>query len=249
MPLKVTIASIASILCASVVAHADTPCSGVTCSGHGVCNYEKETPLCFCDEGYAAQGVECVPALAPPRRSMVTGREIVALAEREIGRNLMNVGRDRASYPYALHRYVPQGGLWCSDFASWIYRSAGVPLSGGYEGGWLVTNNNAMKRWFERRALWVDKESPEFRRFRPRPGDYVRVRTRTWGHSAIVTAVRGDTLHLIEGNAGNLVRATRYRRWRRHPKVGGFGIVTFPNARRRWRSTLPNEWLFRIRRR
>ena len=241
--------SLVSVPLAPASTLADTPCSGVTCSGHGSCNYEKEQPLCFCDEGYAAQGIECVRAMAPVRSSMVTGRHIARIAEREVGRNLMNVGRERATYPYALHRYVPQGGLWCSDFASWVYRSAGVPLSGGYEGGWLVANNNAMQRWFERKALWVDVESPEFRGFQPQPGDYVRVRTRTWGHSAIVTDVRGDTLHLVEGNAGNLVRATRYRNWRRHPKVGGFGIVTFPNARRLWRVTIPDQWLWDFRRR
>jgi hypothetical protein len=41
----------------------DTPCSGVTCSGHGFCAVTTHhTPQCLCDEGYRNQGpTECIP--------------------------------------------------------------------------------------------------------------------------------------------------------------------------------------------
>ncbi len=123
------------------------------------------------------------------------------------------------------------GGLWCSDFVSWVYRAAGVPFSGGYEGGWLLTNNLAIRHWFERRGWWVQKHGPEWASFQPRPGDYVRIRTRRWGHSAIVRFVEGDTLHVIEGNAGGRVRLTRYARFREHERIDGFGLVTMPETR------------------
>jgi len=42
-------------------ADADTdPCDGVTCSGHGRCLTDRGTPVCVCDEGFLAEGLECV---------------------------------------------------------------------------------------------------------------------------------------------------------------------------------------------
>ncbi len=37
----------------------ESPCKGVTCSGHGVCVAENETPTCQCADGYVANGVNC----------------------------------------------------------------------------------------------------------------------------------------------------------------------------------------------
>ena len=36
------------------------PCSGVTCSGHGTCFRTSSRALCNCDDGYHAEGLECV---------------------------------------------------------------------------------------------------------------------------------------------------------------------------------------------
>ncbi len=231
---------------------ADSPCTGISCSDHGTCVYENTQTYCFCDEGYAAEGTSCVaaPFTALPRPNVEqAGDSIVRIARNEVGNDLRAVGMARRRYPMSLERYLPDDALWCSDFVSWVYRAAEVPLTGGYEGGWLVTNNNAMRSWFERRGLWVSKYSPHFATFQPQPGDYVRIRTRTWGHSAIVERVEGETLYIIEGNAGGRVRANRYRNFRQHYKIGGFGIVTGPTARRTWRAPLPAYWLRPLRQR
>lgn len=39
------------------------PCDEVTCSGHGTCVEHDGTPACECDEGYDADGLECVGAV------------------------------------------------------------------------------------------------------------------------------------------------------------------------------------------
>ncbi|MEM9069742.1 MAG: CHAP domain-containing protein [Myxococcota bacterium] len=223
-------------------ASALSPCRGIRCSGHGVCIPEMERAYCFCDEGYAAVGHTCRRAESVSRRDDA-GFDIARIAKAEVGRQLPEVGRYHRTYPGRLARYVPPDGLWCSDFVSWAYRAAGAPLTGGYQGGWLVTNNQAMRRWFERRSLWIDKRSRLFANFTPQPGDYVRIVGNRWGHSAIVERVDGNDLHLVEGNAGRRVRAVRYRDFRHHERIDGFGIASY-TQRRRWHAALPLRWLF-----
>jgi len=72
--------------------------------------------------------------------------------------------------------------------------------------------------------------------FTPSPGDYVRISTPTWGHSAIVRSVQGTTLHLVEGNARGHVRLIRYERWREHARIEGFGLIRAAHAPRPRRS-------------
>jgi len=243
---RLTLTSLLLVFVGAATEVAATPsptpsCAEVACSGHGQCLTEKEDRYCFCDEGYSAVGLACRRS-APLIRRTVAGGAIARLARGEVGRPLESVGRYRRDYPRRLAEYVPEDALWCSDFVSWVYRAAGTPLSGGYQGGWLVPNNVAMKRWFERHHLWVERGDWNWGSFEPKPGDYIRIRTRTWGHSAIVERVEGETLHLIEGNAGGRVRATRYQRFRIHPKVEGFGIATETSTRRPL-PALPGAWL------
>ncbi len=211
------------------------PCTGVTCGGHGACIDEVEDAFCFCDEGYAASGTTCVPA--PPTAAVVTassvGLTIVQIAVAEDGHDLASVGAARALAPGPLRQYVRAGGLWCSDFVSWVYRAAGVPFTSGYEGGWMLPNNVAIQRWFQRQGAWVARGTQGFGTFQPRPGDYVRIDTPTWSHSAIVRYVEGDILYAVEGNAGGYVHVTTHRRWRADTRIEGFGLVTLAAARQR----------------
>lgn len=229
-------------LALAVLALASTPstgraqgaCAGVRCSGHGTCVEEDGEAFCFCEEGYAAEEDRCSVAepLVSRVRSSAVGGVVVHIATAEVGRDLATVGKGReARAPGRLSRYVRPGGLWCSDFVSWVYRAAGVPFTGGYAGGWMLPNNVAIRGWFQRRGLWVARGTPAYDRFTPRPGDYVRLRGRRWGHSAIVRYVDGDTLHLVEGNAGRRVRLTRYRDFRSRDRIDGFGILTQPAVR------------------
>ncbi|HJK95391.1 MAG TPA: CHAP domain-containing protein [Polyangiaceae bacterium LLY-WYZ-15_(1-7)] len=216
----------------SAAGRAADPCRGVDC-GAGRCMVEDARPFCFCDEGHHAEDLRCLALRHRPWRRQRAGAEVVRLARAEVGRSLEAVGGEREAYPGPLAPYVPGGDLWCSDFVSWIYRAAGAPLSGGYEGGWLVPSNQALRRWFVRRGLWVDRRDPGFADFTPRPGDYVRIVGNRWGHSALVERVEGDTLFLVEGNSGRRVRSTRTRHFRTRRRIDGFGIASLTHRRRR----------------
>lgn len=209
-------------------------CANVGCSGHGACLEEDGEAMCFCEEGYAAVSATCEAAEAQPSRtrSSAVGGVIVHLATAEAGRELETVGKSLIGDPGRLSQYVRAGGLWCSDFVSWVYRAAGVPFTGGTQGGWLLGNNVMIRGWFQRRGLWVQRGTPEYESFTPRPGDYVRLHGNRWGHSAIVRYVIGTTLYLVEGNAGHRVRLTSYRNFRGRERIDGFGILTLPEPRR-----------------
>jgi hypothetical protein len=210
-----------------------TPCDGVRCSRHGECVSEAEQAYCFCDEGYRAEELRCVPApIARRHAATVDGTRIVEVGLAERGHDLAGVGAGRTEPPGPLSAWV-SGTLWCSDFVSWVYRVAGVPFTSGYGdgGGWHLTSNTTIRRWYQRREAWIDHESPQWSTFRPRPGDYVRIHSSTWGHSAIVRYVEGDTLHTIEGNASNRVIVTHYAHYRTHEHIDGFGMTTMADAR------------------
>lgn len=213
-------------------------CRDVFCSGHGTCMTERDEPFCLCEDGYAASELSCVRAEDPDdletrRRSPTAGGRIVYVATAESGRGPSFVGAGLTSEPGALSRYLRPREMWCSDFVSWVYRMAGVPFTGGYRGGWLLTNNFAIRRWFHRRGLWIDRDSSAWATFTPMPGDYIRMHTPSGnGHSAIVRYAMGDTLYTVEGNVGNRVQLRRYARFREQPRIDGFGFVTMPDARR-----------------
>jgi hypothetical protein len=207
-------------------------CAGVTCSGHGTCMEEDGTPFCFCEEGFAAEGRSCVEVgPAHDVDSEPLGMRIVGVALAEEGRDLSAVGTRRTSAPGPLASFLRPDELWCSDFVSWVYRVAGVPFTGGYHGGWHLTNNHMIRAWYVRRGMFVEKDSREWNGFMPRPGDYVRIHTRTWGHSAVVRYATESTLYTVEGNAGGHVVTTHYRNWREHERIDGFGLTTSGAAR------------------
>ncbi len=216
------------------------PCLGATCGGHGQCMREVDEGFCFCEEGYAADGLTCraVPRARDPLNGAPAsiGMSVVQLAVAEDGRDLAHVGLHRTLPPGPLIRYVRLDALWCSDFVSWVYRAAGLPFTGGYEGGWMLRNNAAIRAWFERRGAWIGRDrppagTPAYGAFQPRAGDYVRISTSTWNHSAIVRYAEGSTLYLVEGNAGGHVRLTRYPRWRNDTRLEGFGLATIARLR------------------
>ena len=230
---------IAALLFAAAPASAQpSPCSGVQCSGHGTCLEERQDPFCLCDDGYAADGLRCEAHPDPEPdagalRSSSIGARIVRIASAEAGRRAPEVGRDLDEYPRTMQQYLKPGELWCTDFVAWVYRAAGVPFTGGYQGGWHLTNNYAVRAWFERHDRWVANGSPAWDTFQPRPGDYLRFHTSRFGHSAIVRYVAGDALYTVEGNArGGVVRLQRYPHYKQNRRIDGFGLVTQADPRR-----------------
>jgi len=229
--LLITLAACLFACIAPARARAQDACRGVACSGHGSCLEERGRALCLCEDGYAAIGASCarvrVPASILSNRDRPSvRRRIVEIATAQRGHDARLVCSDLDVYPYGLGRYVRRGEWWCTDFVSWVYRAAGVPFTGGYQGGWMIKNNFLIKRWYERHGLWVAKGSAEWEGYEPRPGDYMRIHTDGGGHSAIVHHVDGDTLYTVEGNVGNRVRLRTWRQYRRHPRIDGFGLLS-----------------------
>ncbi len=238
--LVLTVSLLVPALLAPAAATAQDACAGVSCAGHGECMLEDGEPFCLCDDGYAAEALACTRAAPIPpdlgaMRSTSIGARIVQIASHEGGRSAGMVGHEREGEAIGpLREVIKPGELWCSDFVSWVYRVAGVPFTGGYQGGWHLTNNYAMRRWFERQGRWVSHEAGAWDGFQPRPGDYLRFHTSRHGHSAIVRYVAGETLYTVEGNSRGLVRLRRYWHYKQNRRIDGFGIVTNPEARAAW---------------
>ncbi|MGE0791867.1 MAG: CHAP domain-containing protein [Sandaracinaceae bacterium] len=196
------------------------------CAGHGACFTERGTLACLCEPGYAAVGLTCVATehdelASRARHAARIGERVVAIAEAQVGRRRAQV-RDGDD---ALDDYLSDEEWWCSDFVAWTYMRAGVPLDGGAMGGWLVTNNEAVGAWFAARDRW----HPRGDGYVPRPGDFVRMPTERGGHAAIVTHVRGTTLHTVEGNVSGEVARGVYYHYPQNPLLAGFGQVALDN--------------------
>ena len=145
-----------------------------------------------------------ITAALPAGDALATRSEkrIVAVAANRIGTVDQDPGcPDRGCY-------FGNGGNWCSEFVSWVYRRAGYPFSGGSRGGWLLNDTEKVRAWFEIHATYVTRDDPDWAGFTPRPGDYVFLGRAdglggftTRAHSGIVERLDADgTLRTIEGN-------------------------------------------------
>ncbi len=223
---RLSIALTLTLLAAPASAQ-DDPCAGETCSARGECFAERGIAACLCEEGQAAVGLTCVAVEggADPlraRRAPGIGERVASLAEAQVGRKRHQVRHEDD----ALTDYLADGEWWCADFVSWVYRQAGVPFDGGAMGGWLLTNNHVLARWFERRGLF----HPRGDGYAPEPGDFVRFPTERGGHAGLVVEVRGTTLYTVEGNVNGAVSRERYYHYPDNPLIAGFGQLALDNA-------------------
>lgn len=238
-----SVALAALLLAVASPAGAQDACEGVGCSGHGTCFAERGQAACLCDEGFVALGTSCAeapegaPSALPARHQRGVGERVVSIAEAQIGRRRGQVcdGDD------ALGDYLAAGEWWCGDFVAWAYARAGVPFDGGAMGGWLVTNNHAIRAWFEARDLWVERTGPAMAGYEPSPGDFVRFPTERGGHAAIVSRVVGTTLYTVEGNVSGAVEEARYFHYRDNPLIEGFGRLELEDAPPRVEASAPRE--------
>ncbi|MBD3315768.1 MAG: CHAP domain-containing protein [Chitinivibrionales bacterium] len=157
--------------------------------------------------------------------------KIIELATAEKGRCPAEVGKDLGQYPGELRNYLRKTGAracdyeaWCSEFVSWVYKAAGMPFTGGDEGGWMYTYSMAIRNWFSRHERFVARTDPDYDTFTPAPGDYIRYKNDVGGHSAIVWKVEGTTLYTIEGNIGNRVVPKTIRNYKKRTDIDGFGM-------------------------
>jgi len=171
---------------------------------------------------YTLQGYENQPE---PLVSKSISDDIVSIAVAENGRGPQEVGREINFYPYDLGRYLGPDEAWCSEFVAWVYRVAGDPFTGGYEGGWLLRSSTQIRSWFQNNKRFINKSDPDWNSFIPVAGDYIRYDTSGGGHSGIVRYVEGSTLYTVEGNVSNLVRLRVINDWRNASNsIDGIGV-------------------------
>ncbi len=103
----------------------------------------------------------------------------------------------------------PGGEAWCADFVSWVYMTAGTPLSGGGSGGWRVAS--AYLPILANNITWTAKSE---NKFPPQPGDFIFVHydSGTGGgsidgklvtHVGLIISIDGSKITTIEGNVGS----------------------------------------------
>ncbi|MDJ0764719.1 MAG: hypothetical protein QNJ97_17195 [Myxococcota bacterium] len=159
------------------------------------------------------------------------GAKIVEIAVAEDGRYPDEVGQDLDHEPYELVQYLDSTGpgphdyeAWCSEFLSWAYKAAEVPMTGGSFGGWMWGWSTAIRDWFIENKRFIDRDHPEWDTFTPQPGDYIRQDFGKGDHTAIVRYAEGDTLYSVDGNWGNRVALNTYNNWKDNNTIVGIGV-------------------------
>lgn len=120
------------------------------------------------------------------------GKDIVNRARKELGYTEHPLGSN-------VQKYGPTE-YWCSLFATWVWRHAGVNIPSYAFTGDVYT-------WGQQHHLAYDKHHLD----QVKPGDVLLFgtgpqNTTTSTHIGIVESVDGNTVHTIEGNEGNAVR-------------------------------------------
>lgn len=164
-------------------------------------------------------------AVEPPTDSTQTNsiaEKIVQFARQELAKNIAeNPSESNCGTPYSIGVCEP----WCADFVSWVYKEAGVPFTGGLNGGWRIPDTWSMKDWFKQYGIWIPAGSAA-----PQPGDvaFYKVGVDYVTHVNIVTAVNGNTYNSIggnqilpDGNGGVTERNGVY--WKNNNELSGFG--------------------------
>lgn len=138
---------------------------------------------------------------------------IVAIARAELAKNVKEWDKNALKYTNG------NKWAWCASFVSWVYKEAGVPFTGGQDGGWLIPAVVNMKAWFEKNGTYFEVGKGD-----PQPGDVAIYLGSTYSHVNIVEKYEDGKMTTIGGNQSN--RVTRYPAWKvsEHPMdLIGFG--------------------------
>lgn len=135
--------------------------------------------------------------------------DAIALAENEVGTR--EVGRTN----YVPGKEYDIKAAWCSSFATWLWEKAGItPSASTY---WRGQKDSVARVWAQ-----AGEKGLAGRLSGATPGDLI-----VWGHQnhiGMVVARNGNTITVIEGNAGDAVQKNTY------PLDGRFAGVIHPPA-------------------
>ncbi|MFL6075065.1 MAG: CHAP domain-containing protein [Mycobacteriales bacterium] len=144
----------------------------------------------------------CPPPPAPDYRAAIVRTALgqVGTAEQPLGSNCTKYGPCEE---------------WCADFASWVWRQAGVPDFTGYP------FSGDLYRWGLRHGLSRPIAAGA------RPGDLVVYgtgpqNTGTSVHVAVVVAVRGAEIQTVDGNSGRHSDVVAHTGWFRPANAYGY---------------------------
>jgi hypothetical protein len=146
-------------------------------------------------------GFIAVASMVSAQHDLITGsalgKKVVQIALAEVGTVESPRGSDRGDACKYQGSGCPQA--WCADFASWVYRQAGAPFSGGADGGWRIASSSALADYWKKNGVWIQNPGrpvPVNDPRAPQPGDVV------WypGHTNIVVSYDGKTVKTVGGN-------------------------------------------------
>lgn len=161
---------------------------------------------------------------ANPGCAPLSGNGIVAIAQQQVG---LREIPDGCNCGPEIEKFLGSAATslsdpdrpWCAMFVSWVYREAGVPFTGGQDGGYMLWGVTGVVAWFRANAIWEAGGTGT-----PSPGDAIAFGDEA--HVGLIERVEGDMIYTIEGNSGNAVSRREYQK--SDPWVMGYGRLTTP---------------------
>lgn len=184
--------------------------------------YSEVSPDVLPSDAFAQAVADAISQTIPPTGANTstgtstgcaqTGGSVVQVAQQEY--DAWQKGDD-AYHQQARAKYrdssdgSADGEPWCADFASWVYKTAGLPFSGGSSGGWRVAS-----AYLPIQAANITWTSKSENKFPPQPGDFIFVHydSGTGGgsidgklitHTGLIISIDGSKITTIEGNVGH----------------------------------------------
>ncbi len=157
------------------------------------------------------------------------GAKIVSVAQAELALGVREVPNGSNCLPMVNNKYM--GGVcqsWCANFVSWVYKTAGVPFTGGVSGGWRLPGVPGLTAWLKANANWYPNSPGSST---PQPGDVVIFSNSgnnadvsgNLDHTGIIETINGTTITTIEGNSADSLRRNTYTNYPSSNRIIGWG--------------------------
>lgn len=138
-----------------------------------------------------------------------------------------NCGPQVDQYTLGLHKQ------WCSMFASWVFNTAGTPLSTSSQvDSWRIEQARDIAKWLQENGTWYTQEEVIKNNLVPEVGDVVIFWRGNYegnlGHADIVISVdpsKPGTATLVGGNLGDKVTLRENYQYASHYGFMGFGRI------------------------